>query len=894
MDTLERINELPEELLIQILALLEPSELHQAGGVCRRWRRIVLDDSNWRRAFECVFTRRPFERLLPNRMPTSRAGQSWVGSSRSHTSSWRYEYIQRLRLCRQWKDVGGGDGQKRLEYNVRASSVDRVIVSERYGWALAVSMAGRAAVRSMPKTGKVFARDNDTHDIVFAMPKLGEQGHVGNQEGRVCSLSTRIDRIVWGYDDGRMSVTHLTKYGTMHKRVVAVDSHMGPVFDTAGPLDQLAQQHEWRAAYEGSGDDYMIASAGADGSVRLWSDESGETLHVLRGVFGAPLVRVTWAEGSRYVVAASSVGAIFVWDLASAGGEQPSSSGSDANTEPENTPARFENVPWLTPAADEYAEGRIQPSFVFPIPGATGGETHSVVQLTGDPYSDMFIVATESGGVLRMSADGRVHATFTPGNQQQAGAAPRFTAAVTAARWKVDDGGRHVPGFSRAPSRSHSELSLDTAGTRKGKAAATETGSSVLRLNLSKIGTSSAHFSKSEVDTRLLLVGDAVGNLWMFDADAVGTVHPLRSWPRLHRYAVSALSINACTVVSAARDGQVFVIDPVSSQLLRVLRCRGGGRGDRRNRRRRDHNHGADHQADAQEGRGPRRLDPWFWSIHPAIMNAETRNDIFLAQILASRTSEQWGRQVLDTPADALDRFGGFDDAPEFYRRSQVEPRVAHGFPTLVADVASSYGWLVIANGTRIQTCFVNSQPSLSHSHSNASPALRSHLTGGQAEDREREMQEDMEDMKLESMRERERRIADHDRRMYYEREFAAPSSELGLDQDEQLAYALWLSSQHDQQSHQQGGGDRDSCGVGGAAGGYPCPATSAHSGDRQSQEQDFEQTPSATGGSTMPSEFALEGMTEEEQLEYALFLSRSASEAAVANTDDASRSPPS
>ncbi|KAJ1957438.1 hypothetical protein GGI12_005024, partial [Dipsacomyces acuminosporus] len=185
-------------------------------------------------------------------------------------------------------------------------------------------------------------------------------------------------------------------------------------------------------------------------------------------------------------------------------------------------------------------------------------------------------------------------------------------------------------------------------------------------------------------------------------------------------------------------------------------------------------------------------------------------------------------------------------------------PHVAHGFPTLVSHVASGYGWLVVANGTRLQSCFVNGPLLGSHTRSSAQAAPRRHHTGGLAEDREREIVEGLKDMELESRLAREKRIADHDRRMYYEREFGAPSSELGLGQDEQLAYALWLSSQHDAEE-----------------------ATPTSSRDQKSHEHAQESPASAASERNLSSQFALEGMSEEEQLEYALFLSRSASEAA-------------
>ncbi|KAJ1935529.1 hypothetical protein FBU59_005354, partial [Linderina macrospora] len=387
--SLALMENLPEELLIHVLSLLEPSELRRAGRVCRTWRRIVTDDSCWRRAFARTFTQRPFERLMANRMPAKTGtSQGLVTSGRGSTSSWQFEYVSRQRLIKQWQTIGG-NGQTRLEYNVRASSIDRLIVSERHGWALAVSMAGKAAIKSMPMTGKVFARDNDTHDIVFALPRVGEAGHRTDQ-GRVSSVSTTIDRIVWGFDDGLVAITHINKFGGLQDRAISSASHVGPVFDSAGPLDQLAQhRHEWHVAYDIADDDRVVASAGADGDVRVWSNETGALVCVLRGVFGAPLAKVSWAEGSHYVVAASSSGAVFVWDFQAAKIEAAASAAAvqddSQNMVGRALPMAFEKAPWLTAAPDEYREGRIKPVSVFGIPGATGSEPHSAVTLVGDP-----------------------------------------------------------------------------------------------------------------------------------------------------------------------------------------------------------------------------------------------------------------------------------------------------------------------------------------------------------------------------------------------------------------------------------------------------------------------------------------------------------------------------
>ncbi|KAJ2529308.1 hypothetical protein EV175_007378, partial [Coemansia sp. RSA 1933] len=43
--------DLPEELLVMILANIDPAGLRTSGQVCRRWRRIVTDERSWKRAF---------------------------------------------------------------------------------------------------------------------------------------------------------------------------------------------------------------------------------------------------------------------------------------------------------------------------------------------------------------------------------------------------------------------------------------------------------------------------------------------------------------------------------------------------------------------------------------------------------------------------------------------------------------------------------------------------------------------------------------------------------------------------------------------------------------------------------------------------------------------------
>ncbi|KAJ2485866.1 hypothetical protein IWW37_005813 [Coemansia sp. RSA 2050] len=713
---------LPVEVLCLVLAHLDAKSLQQAGGVCRSWWRIVSDDRSWRLAFQHTFTRLPYSRIAPTRMPSRPS--SWTDSKTYRGTSWRQEFIDRLSLRRNWISTQ----HKRLEFNVRAGSVDKLVVCEKHGWALAVSRAGGAGVRCLPRTGKVFARDAETRDIVLAC----ERG-----EGRrVSAVATRIDRVFWGLDDGSSVVTHLTAHGVLKSRVVARHGLGAPVLDVAGPMDGLAQRvPEWAAVYGVAADD-MAASATADGRLYLWSTSTGDLARVLQGTPpDVPLVKVTWAEGGRYVVAATLNGRILVWDLEQALGPAPA-------------------------------------THVYTIPG---DRQSPVVMLAGDPFSNSFIVATESNGVYRMAAAGGVATTFAPDLLPRSG-----VALVTAVKWQIDARARRVPPSATPPSGVPS----------RGSSEKREPKAHVLRLDLAV----AKQAADSEYNTRLLLIGDSQGSLWAFDSDcSQPTARPLMSWPRLHRCAVSAVTVNAAIVVTAARDGQVFVLDPLTLQNLCSMRCR-GGRNERRGRRPRVN---PDEEALAVNNQnGPRQLDPWFWSVHPAIVNEHTRNDVYLAQLLAARTSAHWDRQIEGRSGDALDRgLPAGDGVPGFFALQQINPRVMRGFPTLVSDVHAGYGWVVVANGTRTQSCFLESPSRTRHERHKKKAVFQNHRG------LEREVEEDLASMRLETQGERRRRIESHANRTHVERTFIEPGERLGLGPDEQLAYALWLSSQQASQA---------------------------------------------------------------------------------------------
>ncbi|KAJ1659066.1 hypothetical protein GGF38_004141 [Coemansia sp. RSA 25] len=208
--------------------------------------------------------------------------------------------------------------------------------------------------------------------------------------------------------------------------------------------------------------------------------------------------------------------------------------------------------------------------------------------------------------------------------------------------------------------------------------------------------------------------------------------------------------------------------------------------------------------------------DPWFLSVHPAIIDEHTRSSVRLAQLLAARTSAQWDRQIQQDHGDTLDRQANAnvndnagdnddDEIPALFALQQADdPRVDRGFPTLVADVHAGYGWVVVASGTRIQSCFVEPPGShRRHHHQRQERHHHQHRPKHRAQHHgleRREVEEDLASMRLETQVDRDRRIELHEHRARLERTFIEPEEQLGLDPTEQLEYAIWLSSQQQQQ----------------------------------------------------------------------------------------------
>ncbi|KAI5955644.1 hypothetical protein KGF54_001146 [Candida jiufengensis] len=82
------INDLPNEILIQILSQLDPLILNELRLVCKKWNFIINDKETWTKSFQIRFGINPNSSSFPNV---------------TNSNNWMNEYFTRLNILRNWK-----------------------------------------------------------------------------------------------------------------------------------------------------------------------------------------------------------------------------------------------------------------------------------------------------------------------------------------------------------------------------------------------------------------------------------------------------------------------------------------------------------------------------------------------------------------------------------------------------------------------------------------------------------------------------------------------------------------------------------------------------------------------------------------------------------------------
>lgn len=256
------ISLLPHEALTRVLAHLDPTSLARAAAVSRLWHAIVKDDVTWRLA-------------LCNSFAISQDGSgASIALRRTNKASWKAEYIHRTDLIKRWKRSRA----PAISSDMGVSNISAIAFADVHSFLISASFNHGIASRSDPFKGKVARGFLDAAGALNGAGAAHPPPHLEPSAGiTAAALSRDASRVLWGFHDGTISITLLTRQGSNPRGVIRTirlsptGAHTGPVTALAFDLNQRGQtRRQHRRVAMGDVAD-CFASGGQDGRVRLWT-----------------------------------------------------------------------------------------------------------------------------------------------------------------------------------------------------------------------------------------------------------------------------------------------------------------------------------------------------------------------------------------------------------------------------------------------------------------------------------------------------------------------------------------------------------------------------------------------------------------------------------------------
>ncbi|EJU00347.1 hypothetical protein DACRYDRAFT_100917 [Dacryopinax primogenitus] len=292
---------LPEESFAHVTAYLDPLSLYRLSLTCRRLRDHVEQDTVWHRAFLWTYLS-----IEPEGREAHHDKAELLLRRRENT--WKKEYIARWMLIR------------RLQHSRNATvahiPTHSAIASHLYFPStqalLSASSAYGVVARSLPLTGRVLKGYLDSHGTFNGLGIGNPNAEFSIEVSAIClgkegdAQEGATGRILWGFRNGDVAITRGVKPAEVGRAARLIRS---------APADA----HRQRVEALVMGQRGIVASAGADGRVKLWDGaSSGHTLRCLwasdpaaTGNVIGPLCKVQY-EGS-FVIAASTGGQVLIW-----------------------------------------------------------------------------------------------------------------------------------------------------------------------------------------------------------------------------------------------------------------------------------------------------------------------------------------------------------------------------------------------------------------------------------------------------------------------------------------------------------------------------------------------------------------------------------------------------
>lgn len=254
------ISILPAEALSRVLSHLDPTSLARAAAVSRLWSRIAKDDVTWRDALSNAFD-----------INQNGSGAS-IALRRTNKVSWKAEYIHRSDLIKRWKRSRA----PAISSDMRVSNIHAIAFSESHSFMLSASISYGIASRSDPFKGKVARGFVDANGLLngagIGNPNVEFSPHV-----TAIGLAKDTSRIAWGFRDGTLAMTLLTRQGSNPRGMIrnirfsTRGSHVGPITAIAFDLNQRGQMRKQHRQIAMADAAECFITGGQDGRVRLWT-----------------------------------------------------------------------------------------------------------------------------------------------------------------------------------------------------------------------------------------------------------------------------------------------------------------------------------------------------------------------------------------------------------------------------------------------------------------------------------------------------------------------------------------------------------------------------------------------------------------------------------------------
>ncbi|KAJ3183340.1 hypothetical protein HDU85_002366 [Gaertneriomyces sp. JEL0708] len=257
------ISALPDEILIHVLANLDGDDMRAVGAVCRRWRRIIADDSCWRVAFLNFFGAFPLRRLAED--------------------SWRKEYSKRTRLLRDYNK----GGRHIVQFDARIGRLDAIHVVFEDGQRRmnCASHERGMIVQCHPTTGRVIK------GTVYA--------YENRLAGPVSSILLDANRAVFGYDTGTVCFANDIRNVGRVSTARFLGAHQGAVSCLS-----------WMPGMSPA-----FVSGANDGTLRIWDIPSARCVTTLT-IPGSSSAITALTVGRKGLLLAGTVsGTVAIWDL---------------------------------------------------------------------------------------------------------------------------------------------------------------------------------------------------------------------------------------------------------------------------------------------------------------------------------------------------------------------------------------------------------------------------------------------------------------------------------------------------------------------------------------------------------------------------------------------------